>query len=121
MTKEQTPAGMAHSIYQATVGELTAAHDPQLRHDVLKSLGDLLHGGDQNAAEITSAVELSGAERQALEAKLRAKFSRDLTFAYKVDAALLGGVVARVGDRIIDGSVASRLNAMAETLLGGVR
>ncbi len=121
MTKTHTPAGMAHDIYQATMGELKAAKDPQLEREVLKSLGEMLHGGDQSAAEITSAVALNSHEKHALETKLRHKFGRELSFAYKVDAALLGGVVAKVGDRIIDGSLASRLNAMAETLLGGAR
>ena len=121
MSKEQTPAGMAHSIYQAAVSELTAAKDPQLQREVLKSLGEMLHGPDQSAAEITTAIALHAHEKHALEAKLRHKFNRDLTFTYKVDPALLGGVVAKVGDRIIDGSLASRLNAMSETLLGGAR
>jgi F-type H+-transporting ATPase subunit delta len=38
-----------------------------------------------------------------------------------VDVALLGGVVVKVGDKIIDGSLANKLNAMRETLLGGTR
>ena len=121
MTTPQTPEGMASAIYQATVGELAASKDPQLQREVLRSLGDMIHGGDQSAAEISSAVELNDDEKRALETKLRAKFNRDLSFTYKLDPALLGGVVVKVGDRIIDGSLASRLNAMAETLLGGAR
>jgi F-type H+-transporting ATPase subunit delta len=121
MSNPNTPSQMASSIYHATVKELSAAHDPQLQHEVLKSLDEMLRGGDQNAAGITSAVALTADERNALESKLRAKFGRDLAFAYQVDPALLGGVIVKVGDKIIDGSLASKLNAMAETLLGGVR
>lgn len=121
MSNPNTPSQMASSIYHAAVKELSAAHDPQLQHEVLKNLDEMLRGGDQNAAEVTSAVALDAAEKGALEGKLKAKFGRALTFAYHVDPALLGGVIVKVGDKIIDGSLASKLNAMAETLLGGTR
>ena len=121
MSNPNTPAGMAHAIYQATVKELSASQDPHLQREVLKQLDEMLRSGDQSAAEITSAVELTAGEKKSLEAKLRAKFARDLSFAYKVDPSILGGVVAKVGDKVIDGSLASKLNAMAETLLGGTR
>jgi F-type H+-transporting ATPase subunit delta len=119
MSNPNQPAAVAHAIYQATVKELSASHDPQLQREVLKQLDEMLKTGDQSAAEITSAVELTADERRALEARLRAKFGRELSFEYKVDAALLGGVVAKVGDKIIDGSLATKLNAMQEVLLGG--
>jgi F-type H+-transporting ATPase subunit delta len=115
------PTHIAQTLYQATVKELSAAHDPTLQREVLKSLDGMLKTGAQNVAVITSAVELTSAEKAALEQKLRAKFNANLTFEYKVDVALLGGVVVKVGDKIIDGSLANKLNAMRETLLGGTR
>jgi len=118
MSNPNDSTTMAHAIYQATVNELSAAHDPTLRHDVMQHLGDMLRGGDQSAAHITSAVALTADERRALEAKLQAKFGRALSFEYAVDPSLLGGVMAKVGDKIIDGSLATKLNAMQETLLG---
>lgn len=115
------PNQMAHAIYQATVKELSTAQDPHLQHEVMKQLDEMLRGGDQNAAQITSAVALTADEQRALETKLQAKFGRALSFDYKVDPSLLGGVIAKVGDKIIDGSLSTKLNAMAETLLGGLR
>lgn len=112
------PSSMAHAIYDATVKELQASHDPNLQRQVLHHLDAMLRGGDQDRALVTSAVALTPDERAALEQKLRAKFGRDLAFEYRVDPALLGGIVAKVGDKIIDGSLASRLNAMQEALLG---
>ena len=109
---------VAHAIYQETVKQLEATHDPHLQRDVLRHLDEMLRGADQSSAHITSAVALTPDERRALEQKLRAKFGRDLSFAYRTDPALLGGIVAKVGDKIIDGSLASRLNAMQEALLG---
>ncbi len=118
MSNPNEPAAVAHAIYQATVKELSAAQDPDLQREVMKQLNEMFKGGDQNAAQITSAVELTADEKHALESKLRTKFGRDLTFEYKVDASLLGGIVAKVGDKIIDGSLAAKLNAMQEALLG---
>ena len=118
MSNPNASEAMAQSLYHAAVKELSAAHDPALQHEVLHQLEEMIRGGDQGAALITSAVPLTADERGALEGKLRAKFARPLTFEYKLDPALLGGVVAKVGDKIIDGSVASKLNALQESLLG---
>lgn len=121
MSEQNTPSQMAGAIYHAAVKELSAAHDPQLQHEVLKSLDEMLRGGDQSAVDVASAVALHAPEKHALEKKLHAKFGRELTFTYRVDPALLGGIIVKVGDKIIDGSLASKLNAMSETLLGGIR
>ena len=121
MSNPNQPSNIAQSIYQATVNELSAAHDPTLQREVLKSLDGMLKTGTQNVATVTSAVALTSAEKTALEQKLRAKFNTSLTFEYQMDASLLGGLVVKVGDKIIDGSLASKLNVMRETLLGGAR
>lgn len=68
------------------------------------------------SAKITSAITLSDGEKNALESKLRAQFGNDLSFDYTVDAAILGGIVVRVGDKVIDGSVAGKLAALQEKL-----
>ncbi len=68
------------------------------------------------AAEIISAVPLTDAERQALVARLEAQYGAGLDVRYQVDPAILGGLIVRVGDKLIDGSVASRLAAMKQAL-----
>jgi hypothetical protein len=118
LSGEQEPASVAHAIYDATVKELKASQDPSLQREVLRHLEEMLRGGDRDRAQVTSAVALTPDERRALEQKLRAKFGRDLVFEYRLDPGLLGGVVAKVGDKIIDGSLAARLNAMQAALLG---
>ncbi len=67
-------------------------------------------------ARVTSALALTDGEKAALETKIRAQFSQDLSFDYVVDPAVLGGVVVRVGDKVIDGSVAGKLAALQERL-----
>lgn len=67
-------------------------------------------------ARVTSAVPLLDAEKSALEAKLRAHFGDDVIFDYTVDPAIIGGVIVRVGDKVIDGSVAGKFAEMKEKL-----
>lgn len=68
------------------------------------------------AAKVTSAVELTEAEKRALEDKMCAQFGTETDFEYVVDPTILGGVVVRVGDKVIDGSVAGKLAALKERL-----
>jgi F-type H+-transporting ATPase subunit b len=62
-------------------------------------------------AEVTSALPLTEAERGTVTRMLGAK---DVQF--RVDPAILGGLVVRVGDRVVDDSVANRMNALQESL-----
>ena len=66
--------------------------------------------------EIASAVPLTEAEQASLADKLTAQYGSGLQFDYRVDPALLGGLIVRIGDKLIDGSVASKLAAMKQTL-----
>ena len=68
---------------------------------------------------VRSAVPLADAERQELETRLRARYGHDLPITFEVDGAILGGLILRVGDRYIDGSVANRLGQLRRALTGG--
>ena len=72
------------------------------------------------AAEVTTAVALDDDARAAVEAAVR-RFTdaESVQLAERVDPAILGGAVVRIGDRIIDGSVRTRLAAMRRSLAGG--
>jgi F-type H+-transporting ATPase subunit delta len=74
------------------------------------------HGPQSHLALVTSAVELKADEKRALETKLRSKFGADTALEYKVDAQILGGIIVRVGDKVIDGSVAGKLATLKEKL-----
>ena len=67
-------------------------------------------------AEVTSAVELSNEERQAIQNRLIEQFGPNLDFKFHVDPAILGGLVVRVGDKLLDTSVAGKLAALRQTL-----
>ena len=63
-------------------------------------------------AEVTSAIELSDEEKQQIRRRLVAEHGEGLTFTFDVDPALLGGLRVRVGERLVDNSIASRLAAV---------
>ena len=62
-------------------------------------------------AEVTSALPLTDNEQADIKKKLKAA---DVVF--KVDPTILGGVIVRVGDQVVDDSVASRMSALTESL-----
>ena len=66
--------------------------------------------------EFTSAFELSAEQAQVLAAALAKKLDRTINLTNETDASLLGGVVIRTGDLIIDGSVRGKLAKLAEAI-----
>ncbi len=69
------------------------------------------------AAEVSSAVELTAAQKKDLTATLERLTGKKIEPNYSRDAGLLGGAVVRIGDTIYDGSLRSRLNQMREHLV----
>lgn len=63
------------------------------------------------AAEVTSALPLTDAEQETVKQNFDAK---DVTF--KVDPAILGGLVVKIGDKVLDGSVAGKLEGLRQNL-----
>lgn len=72
------------------------------------------------SAEVASAVALSDAQVQALKETLKASVGKDVTLAAKVDPSLLGGLVVKMGSRMIDSSLKTKLANMRVALKGGV-
>ena len=73
------------------------------------------HKGEADA-EATSAVPLSPAQVTALEASLQQRFGVKVRLKTRVDEKILGGLVVRVGDKLVDGSTATRLRLLNEQL-----
>jgi F-type H+-transporting ATPase subunit delta len=67
-------------------------------------------------AEISSAVELTTAQKKELAATLARLTGKKIEPKYSLKPALLGGAVVRIGDTIYDGSLRSRLNEMRARL-----
>lgn len=68
-------------------------------------------------AEVTTATPLPDAYFAELERTLTAITGREVVFVRKVDPSLVGGVVARVGDQVFDGSLKNRLSELKSELL----
>ncbi|MCL2474798.1 MAG: F0F1 ATP synthase subunit delta [Chloroflexi bacterium] len=76
--------------------------------------------GGLATAEVTTAVELSEAEKQKVIDDLSRMFGKTINIITKVDPNILGGLVARVGDKLIDGSLRSKIDSMRRKLSAGI-
>jgi F-type H+-transporting ATPase subunit delta len=70
-------------------------------------------------AEIVTARELSAAEREALVADVARLAGVRIDASFKLDKAILGGTVVRIGSTVYDGSVRGRLDRLKESLVSG--
>ena len=75
------------------------------------------HRGE-TTAEVTSAHALDTAQVDALKEQLRTKVGRDVAVDLKVDPAILGGLVVKIGSQMIDSSIRTRLNTLANAMKG---
>ena len=66
--------------------------------------------------QVVSAFELSEAQKQKIVVALKKRLGREIRLTSKIDRELLGGAVIRAGDKVIDGSVRSRLSDLATAL-----
>jgi F-type H+-transporting ATPase subunit b len=64
-----------------------------------------------DAAEVTSALPLTKDEEEAVKKSISAK-----EFSFKVDPSILGGLVVKVGDKVLDGSVAGKLEGLRQVM-----
>lgn len=69
-------------------------------------------------AEVTSASALNDSQVAALKATLKATVGKDVTLAMKVDPSLLGGLIVKVGSRMVDSSLRTKLQSLKVTLSG---
>lgn len=75
------------------------------------------HRGEVTA-EVTSAHALSAAQSKALAAKLKARVGSNVAITSKVDPSLLGGLTVKIGSTMIDTSIKTRLNSLAQAMKG---
>jgi F-type H+-transporting ATPase subunit b len=68
-----------------------------------------------DAAEVTSALPLSPEEQETVKKELLAKGGAQVV-TFRVDPGILGGLVVRVGDKVVNGSVAAQLEDLRQSL-----
>ncbi len=71
--------------------------------------------------EVTTAVPLSPEEMALVRRRLGVVVGKDIEIRAHVDPAIIGGIVARVGDQLIDGSVIGQLRKLRERLVTAER
>ena len=75
------------------------------------------HRGE-TTAEVTSAFPLKDDQLAALKSRLKANAGTDVAIDAKVDPSILGGIVVRLGSRMIDASIKTKLNTLALAMKG---
>jgi F-type H+-transporting ATPase subunit delta len=67
-------------------------------------------------ADVTTAVPLDESGQAAVRQRLSALVGRDVQLRLKVDPEIIGGIIARIGDQLIDGSVINQLRRLRTRL-----
>jgi len=68
------------------------------------------------SAEVTSALTLTPEEQETVKRDILSKTGSQATVSFRVDPSILGGLVIRVGDKVLDGSVAGQLESLRQSL-----
>lgn len=87
--------------------------------DMIRAFETLVSGHKgETRAEVTSAYPLSAEQVSALSQQLRIRVGRDVTLDTRVDPAIMGGLVVKIGSQMIDSSIRTRLNSLAMAMKG---
>lgn len=71
-------------------------------------------------AQVTTAVPIDGDQSLRIEQQISSAIGKRIRLTTAVDPAILGGLVIRVGDQLVDGSVRSRLKTLKKQLEGAI-
>jgi F-type H+-transporting ATPase subunit delta len=123
-------AAKAHLVDTLLAGKASAQALAIVRHLVLqprgRRIGELLRHaasvvadqGGATIATVSSATVLPAEQLNRLKTELARRYGRELSVNLVIDPALLGGLRIQIGDDVIDGSVATRLNDLRIQLAG---
>jgi F-type H+-transporting ATPase subunit delta len=129
LTDEQIPAARRQSIVEDLLGGKATSTTTQLismvvgsgRTRDLPAIVDKLvarasHAKNLEVAEVRSAVPLTEDQQTRLAAALANATGKQVNLKVVIDASVLGGVVATVGDTVIDGTVRTRIEQLKSRL-----
>lgn len=124
--EEQTRA-IAAVLDKAVIGGLTANFFKLIASNRrLFAVGDMIKAfralsakaRGEVTAEVTSAIALNDAQIATLKETLKASVGKDVLLATRVDPSLLGGLVVKIGSRMIDSSLRTKLTSLESMLKG---
>ena len=93
------------------------------RADILPDIAEAMQAmvdKDQNISHgsIISAIELDGVLLEKIQATLEKLTGNKVILETQVDPSIIGGIVAKVGDLVLDGSIKTQLNGLKESIKG---
>jgi F-type H+-transporting ATPase subunit b len=116
-------AGLAIAAAQKLIGE--ALDEKRQRNLVAEFFSGLKAGRvvvmeDRDlagsSAEVTSALPLTSEEQATVRDQVLKQMGGGATISFRVDPRILGGLVIRVGDKVLDGSVSAQLESLRQSL-----
>lgn len=108
-------------ILQSFVGLLVKAQRIPYMHKIEKIYQSLVsQAKGEQRIEVISAYPLTSSQSQLLKDKLKKVFSGNLNLTFVNDPKVLGGIMLRVGSRVIDATLATQLNQLATAMKGSV-
>jgi F-type H+-transporting ATPase subunit delta len=114
---EQLLDGKANPV---TIALVRHAVMTQRKRSILLALDDLIEAAgarrERSVARVISAVDMTDAQQNALADRLSEVYGRRIDVRYALDRSIKGGLVVRVSDEVIDGSVITRLQEVRATL-----
>ncbi|MBR6257881.1 MAG: F0F1 ATP synthase subunit delta [Lachnospiraceae bacterium] len=126
VTKEEKQKVIEEVFAGRASGELTGFLNLLLQKDRYAQLPAILKYFEARVKEykgigvayVTSAMELSQARKKEIEEKLISTTSyKSMEMNYSVDESLIGGLVIRIGDRVVDSSIKTKLEGLKRELI----
>lgn len=109
-------------VHPLTLALARHAVTTQRKRSILLALDDLIEAAaarrHRSVARVVSAIELSDRQQGDLADTLTQLYGRRIDVRYAVDPSVRGGLIVRVGDEVIDGSVAARLSEVRDAFAG---
>lgn len=111
--------GRAQPVTERLVGRLVERPRGRSLEGGLEELSRLAAARrGRSVAVVVSAVPLSDEQRERLGRSLAALYGREIQLNLDVDPAVLGGITVRVGDEVISGTIAERLDEVTRRMAG---
>lgn len=115
--RESFTGGALDATKVGAVTDTVIRAKPRQYIGVLKEFARLIRlEAARRHAIIESAADLEASEKTAILDTIRAKYGADVTSEFKTDPALIGGLRIQVGSDVVDASVRSRLDRLANDL-----
>ncbi|MEO6703944.1 MAG: F0F1 ATP synthase subunit delta [Jatrophihabitantaceae bacterium] len=112
-------AAKVHPISRELLKHAVSSHR---KHSVTLAIDDLLQAAaqrrDRSVAKVVSAVELTAGQQDRLIAALSELYGRPISVRTSIEPSVRDGLVVRIGDEVIDGSVAARLTQARNAMVG---